>query len=182
MIHKQNAPGMHGARRKKKSDYGIQLEEKQKLKAVFGMITEKQLVNYYRKAVHQKGTTAENLMRFMECRLDVAVYRLGLAGTIFHAHQLVSHGHVHVDGRKVDIRSFQVRPGMTVSIKPESQKQKSVIHAVETCSRTIPSYYSLDKEKFSGQMMSLPSVDDINANLPFEVNIATVCEFLAHTK
>src|ERR1700733_10770223 len=117
MLHKANPPGQHGARRKKKSDYGLQLEEKQKLKAVYGMLSEKQLVKYYQIADKKEGPTPLLLMQQLECRLDVVVYRLKFGSTIFAAHQLVSHGHILVNGKKVDRRSFIVKPGMTVSIK-----------------------------------------------------------------
>src|ERR1700692_2878050 len=107
LLHKPNPPGVHGARRRKKSDYGIQLEEKQKLKAIYGMLSEKQLVNYYKKALRMAGNTANHFAAMLECRLDTMVYRLKFASTIFGAHQLVSHGHTLVDGKKVDRRSFQ---------------------------------------------------------------------------
>ena len=116
LIHKPNPPGVHGARRRKKSDYGLQLLEKQKLKAIYGMLTEKQLVNYYTKAT-RKGHVADNLAALLECRLDSIIFRLKLAPTIFAAQQLVSHGHILVNGKKVDRRSFQVKPGMKISIK-----------------------------------------------------------------
>src|SRR5277367_882835 len=113
LLHKQHPPGMHGAKRKKKSDFGMQLEERQKLKAVYGMLSQKQLVNAYRKALKLKGNTAQLLNELLECRLDNVVYRLRFSASIFGAQQLVSHGHIHVDGKKVDRRSFVVRPGMT---------------------------------------------------------------------
>ncbi len=109
LLHKPNPPGVHGARRRKKSDYGMQLEEKQKLKAIYGMLSEKQLIGYYKKAVQMEGNTAHFLTELLECRLDNIVYRLKFAATIFGAHQLVSHGHILVDGKKVDRRSFQVK-------------------------------------------------------------------------
>src|SRR5262249_51997489 len=121
LLHKQNPPGAHGARRRKKSDFGLMLEEKQKLKAIYGMLSEKQLVSYYKKALRKEGNTAELLAAMLECRLDNIVYRLKFASTIFAAHQLVSHGHILVDGKKVDRRSFIVEPGMTVSVKEKSR-------------------------------------------------------------
>src|SRR3984885_5682454 len=126
MLHKANPPGQHGARRRKKSDYGLMLEEKQKLKAIYGMLSERQLVNYYKKALAMKGTTAELCAEMLECRLDNMVYRLKFAPTIFAAHQLVSHGHILVDGKKVDRRSFQVKPGMVISVKEKSRNMKAI--------------------------------------------------------
>lgn len=179
LLHKPNPPGMHGARRRKKSDYGLTLEEKQKLKAVYGMLSEKQLLRYYQKAVNAKGTTADNLARYLESRLDVIVYRLKFAPTMFAAHQLVSHGHVQVNGKKVDIRSFQVQPGMVVSIKEKSRNHKQIIGALDSSSLTVPDYLTLDRENFSGQMLSAPLPEQMP--WPIEINLHEVCDFLAHS-
>jgi len=179
LLHKPNPPGVHGAKRRKKSDYGVQLEEKQKLKAVYGMLTDKQLLRYYHEAVQKSGNAAHLLLERLECRLDNIVYKLNFASTIFQAHQLVAHGHVLVNGKKVDIRSFQVKPGMTISIKEKSQNMKVIKEAVANTSRTIPEYLSMDDKKMSGQLLSIPQVEQIV--LPLPINIALVCEFLAHT-
>jgi small subunit ribosomal protein S4 len=179
LLHKPNPPGVHGAKRRKKSDYGVQLEEKQKLKAVYGMLTDKQLLRYYHESVQKQGNAAHLLLERLECRLDNIVYKLKLASTIFQAHQLVSHGHVLVDGKKVDVRSFLVKPGMTISIKEKSHNMKVVKDAVANTSREVPEYLSLDDKKMSGQLLSIPQVEQIV--LPLPINIALVCEFLAHT-
>lgn len=179
LLHKPNPPGVHGAKRRKKSDYGIQLEEKQKLKAVYGMLTDKQLLRYYHESVQKKGNTAHLLLERLECRLDNIVYKLNFASTIFQAHQLVSHGHILVDGKKVDIRSFQVKAGMTISIKEKSQKMKAITEAASNTSRVIPEYLSMESKILSGQLLSIPQVEQIV--LPLPINIALVCEFLAHT-
>lgn len=179
LLHKQHPPGQHGARRRKKSDFGIQLEEKQKLKAVYGMISEKSLVRYYRQALGMKGNTMDNFQQLLECRLDNIVYRLKLAPTIFAAHQLVSHGHVLVDGKKVDIRSFRVRPGMTISIREKSRKMPIINTALENTTRDVPTYLTSDASNFSGQMAAAPQPADVS--LPIEINIPEVCDFLAHT-
>jgi len=178
LIHKPNPPGVHGARRRKKSDYGLQLEEKQKLKAIYGMISERQLVNYYKKALGLKGNTATHLAEMLECRLDNIVYRLKFANTIFGAHQLVSHGHILVDGKKVDRRSFQVRPGMMISIKEKSRKMKAINEALETA-RDVPEYLTLEKSNYSGQLVSMPAPEQLP--WPIEINLPEVCDFLAHT-
>lgn len=177
LVHKQNPPGVHGARRKKKSDFGLQLEEKQKLRAVYGMISQRQLVTYYQKSLKHKGNTAERLMEMLECRLDNIVYRLKFAGTIFGAHQLVAHGHILVDGKKVDIRSFQVRPGMVVSLKEKSKEIPSVKKALES-GRELPEYLAIEANG-SGKLISPPSIEQISHPLP--LNIPLICEFLAHT-
>jgi len=179
LLHKQHPPGMHGAKRKKKSDYGIQLDERQKLKAVYGMISYKQLVNAYKKALLTKGNTAQLFLEQLECRLDNVIYRLRLAPSIFSAQQLVTHGHVQVDGRKVDRRSFQVRPGMTVSIKPASRQMKLIVHAQEQVNREIPEYLILGEDKFSGSVVSSPQLDQVP--LPLPINIPLVCEFISHS-
>ncbi|HSX25889.1 MAG TPA: 30S ribosomal protein S4 [Chlamydiales bacterium] len=179
MLHKQNPPGMHGAKRKKKSDFGAQLEERQKLKAVFGMISQKQLVNAYRKALEMKGNTATLFLEQLECRLDNVVFRLRLASSIFGAQQLVSHGHVQVNGKKVDRRSFLVRPGMVVSIRPSSRQMKAILRAQENINREIPEYYSLEGDNFSGRLISSPALDQVP--LPLPINIPLVCEFISHT-
>ncbi len=179
MLHKQNAPGMHGAKRKKKSEYGLQLEERQKLKAVYGMLSQKQLVNAYRKASLQKGNTAQLLLEQLECRLDNVVYRLRFAASIFGAQQLVSHGHIQVNGKKVDRRSFLVKPGMVISVKPASRQMKAVQMAQENTAREIPGYLTLDADKHSGSLLATPQQDQVP--LPIPINLPLVCEFIAHT-
>lgn len=179
LLHKQNPPGVHGARRRKKSDFGISLEEKQKLKAIYGMLTEKQLVSYYKHAVASSGNTAQHFAQLLECRLDNIVYRLKLAPTIFAAHQLVSHGHICVDGKKVDRRSFQVKPGMVVSVKEKARKNSVINASIESPMRNVPEYLTLDAPHYSGQLLAMPMPEQMP--WPLEVNLAEICDFLAHT-
>ena len=179
LLHKPNPPGVHGARRRKKSDYGLQLEEKQKLKAVYGMLSEKQLIGYYKKALNKVGNTAQHFAEMLECRLDNVVYRLKFANTIFGAHQLVSHGHILVDGKKVDRRSFVVKPGMVISIKEKSRQMKSIVEALDNPSRSVPEYLSLDVAKQSGQLLALPLPEQMP--WPIEISLSEICDFLAHT-
>ncbi len=178
LAHKPNPAGQHGAKRKKKSDFGIQLEEKQKLKAAFGMLTETQLSRYYKEAARHHKNTPELFLQMLECRLDNIIYRLKFASTIFQAQQLVSHGHVYVNGRRVDRRSFQVEPGMVITIKEKSRKSKFVQQAIEGTNRSVPAYLSQDAANFTGQLLALPSMTEIS--LPLEVDIPMVCDFLAH--
>ncbi|NGX44377.1 MAG: 30S ribosomal protein S4 [Candidatus Anoxychlamydiales bacterium] len=178
LLHKPNPPGVHGAKRRKKSDFGHQLEEKQKLRAVYGMITNKQLILTYKKAVKQAGNSAHNFTQMLECRLDNIVYRLKLAPTIFAAQQLISHGHILVNDKKVDIKSFQVKQGMKVSIKEKSKKIKIVKEAQESANE-IPEYLTLADDKCSGTLGSIPLVEQIP--LPLLINIPLVCEFIAHS-
>lgn len=179
LLHKPNPPGVHGARRRKKSDYGLQLEEKQKLKAIYGMLSEKQLVACYKKALKKVGNTAQHFAEMLECRLDNIVYRLKFANTIFGAHQLVSHGHILVDGQKVDRRSFLVKPGMVISVKEKSKQMKSIREAVENPARVVPEYLSSDPANLSGQLLALPLAEQMP--WPIEINLPEICDFLAHT-
>jgi small subunit ribosomal protein S4 len=179
LLHKASPPGQHGAKRRKKSDYGVQQDEKQKLKAIYGMLTQKQLVRYYKEALQKKGVTSHLFLRRLECRLDNVVYRLKFAPTIFAAQQLVSHGHVYINGKKVDRRSFEVRPGMSISVKAKSQQMGLVKNALENTSRDVPEYMQLDAAAFSGKLVSEPHLDQIP--FPMPVNISMVCEHLAHT-
>lgn len=179
LLHKPNPPGMHGARHRKKSDYGIQLEEKQKLKAIYGMLSEKQLVNYFKKALNMEGPTTQHLAEMLECRLDNIVYRLRLAPTIFAAQQLVSHGHIQVNGKKVNCRSFQVAPGMTVSIKEKSRNMKIIQESTKNSIRDVPGYLSLDADNLSGQLLASPTPDQMP--WPIEINLPEICDFLAHS-
>lgn len=178
LLHKPNPPGVHGAKRRKKSDYGLQLEEQQKLRASYGMISRKTTIKYFKKAAASKDSTPLAFIRHFETRLDIMVYRLKLAPTIFAAQQLVSHGHVQVDGKKVDIRSYQVKPGQVVSIKAKSQNMAIIKHSLES-HRDVPEYLSQDTGKFAGQMEVLPELDQIPFVLP--VNVPLICEFLSHT-
>lgn len=178
LIHKSHPPGMHGAKRKKKSDYGVQLEEKQKLKAAFGMISEAQLRRYFDAAARRRQNTPELLMQRLECRLDNIVYRLHLAPTIFAAQQLVSHGHVCVNGRRVNIRSFEVRPGMEISIQNKSKQMKLVTESAKNGNRSLPEYLSLDEGVLVGKLLSLPTLGSIPT--PLEINVPMICDFIAH--
>lgn len=173
-----NPPGQHGAKRKKKSDYGLQLEEKQKLKACYGMLSEKQLLRSYERASAHHGNTPTKLLQFLECRLDNVVYRLRFAPTIFAAQQLVAHGHILVNGKKVDIRSFEVKPGMVISIREKSRGIPTVKQSVEQGSRTVPEYMSMDPNTFSGSLLALPGIEQIQLAVP--VNIHNVCDFIAY--
>ncbi|MCH9626323.1 MAG: 30S ribosomal protein S4 [Chlamydiales bacterium] len=180
LLRKANPPGQHGARRRKKSDFGLQLDEKQKLKACYGMLMEKQMVNMFKAAVAKKGNTAQFFMERIECRLDNIVYRLRFARTIFGAQQLVSHGHILVNGKRVDRRAFHVRPGMEISIQEKSRKMKIIVDSMETTTQTTPDYLELDKDNFTGKLLAAPELDQIEAQLPIPINIPVVCEFLAH--
>lgn len=177
LLHKPNPPGQHGGKRKKKSDFGIQLDEKQKLRAIYGMLTQKQMLQAYQNALDMPGNASHNLLILLESRLDNIVYRLRFATTIFGASQLISHGHILVNGKRVDIRSFRVKPGMIVSLAPAIQKNKAVAISQANIAREIPSYLWLAEDKCSGKMEALPLPEQIP--LPILINVPIVCEYLS---
>ena len=178
LLHKPNPPGMHGAKKKKKSEYGNQLEEKQKLRAVYGMLTQNQLIRAYNIAAKRPGNTAHLFLEYLESRLDNIVYRLRFGSTIFAAQQLVSHGHILVNGKKVDRRSFQVRPGMVISIKKKSQNIKAIQASTQSTAHDLPEYLELS-DPYTGKLAIVPSYEAIS--LPLPINVPLVCEFIAHT-
>ncbi len=167
------APGQHGRRRKKSSNYEIQLREKQKVKRLYGVL-ERQFRKYFEIAEAKKGVTGTNLLRLLECRLDNVVYRLGFANSRNQARQLVKHGHFMVNGRKVDIPSYQVRVGDVIEVKEKSRKIPVIQEAQEVVARRgIPSWLELDAENFKGTVKALPEREDItfpiNENLIVEL-------------
>ncbi len=166
------APGMHGAdRRKKISEYGVQLQEKQKVRLLYGL-TEKQFRKVFERASRMKGVAGENLLKLLESRLDNLVYRMGMAKTRRAARQVVNHGHILVNDKKVDIPSFQVKPGDIISVKENSQDHKAIREAVEaTLNR--PAYVSFDDKKLSGSYVRLPDRSELNQ----EINESLIVEF-----
>jgi len=155
------APGQHGKRRNKMQPYGLQLREKQKVRRVYGVL-ERQFRRYFAEANRQKGVTGENLLRLLETRLDNVVYSLGFASSRSQARQLVRHGHVLVDGRRVNLPSFQVRPGMEVALKDDVRSNAFVVEALETAQgRGVPAWLELDSANFRGKVVALPTREDI---------------------
>ncbi|NPC93747.1 30S ribosomal protein S4 [Bacillus sp. WMMC1349] len=166
------APGPHGpGQRKKLSEYGLQLQEKQKLRHMFG-VNERQFRNLFDRAAKMVGKHGENFMILLECRLDNVVYRLGLARTRRQARQLVNHGHILVDGSRVDIPSYQVKPGQTIGLREKSQNLSAVKEAVEV-SNFVPEYLTFDAEKLEGTFTRLPE----RSELAPEINEALIVEF-----
>lgn len=155
------APGEHGHSRKKFSDYGTQLREKQKLKRMFGLL-EKQFRGYFVKADQRKGITGTNLLVFLESRLDNMVYRMGFAASRTEARQFVRHGHFKVNGRKVNIPSFLIKKGDVIELREKSKKVLPILESMETVARRgVPPWLELDKENFRGLVKALPTRDDI---------------------
>jgi len=155
-------PGQHGQRRGRRMlGYGIQLREKQKVKRLYG-IQERQFRSYFKKADRKKGITGENLLIVLERRLDNVVYNLGFGASRIQARQLVRHGHITVDGKKVNIPSYQVKANQTISVKESSRKNDFIRASVETArGRGVPDWLELDPENFTGRVLSLPDREQI---------------------
>ncbi|GER66410.1 30S ribosomal protein S4 [Weizmannia acidilactici] len=166
------APGQHGPnQRKKLSEYGLQLQEKQKLRHMYG-VNERQFRNTFAKAGKMQGKHGENFMILLESRLDNLVYRLGLARTRRQARQLVNHGHILVDGRRVDIPSYRVTPGQTIGVRERSRNLDVIKEAIETTT-FVPDYLSFDADKLEGIYTRLPE----RSELPAEINESLIVEF-----
>jgi len=155
------APGEHGQMRKKPTDYGIQLREKQKLKRMYGVL-ESQFQGYFEKADRQKGITGTNLLLFLERRLDNMVFRMGFANSRTEARLLVRHGHFLVGGKSVDIPSYLVNAGDEIEVRQKSRTMPRILEAMETVARRgVPQWLSLDKGNFKGLVKSLPARDEL---------------------
>jgi small subunit ribosomal protein S4 len=165
-------PGQHGPnQRRKQSEYGLQLQEKQKLRFMYG-INERQFRNLFDQAGNMKGIHGENFMVLLESRLDNLVYRLGLARTRRQARQLVGHGHVTVDGSRVDIPSYRVKPGQVIGLREKAQNLNIIKEAVEV-NNFVPEYLTFDEEKLEGTYSRYPE----RSELPAEINEALIVEF-----
>jgi len=156
-------PGMAGKRRPRDSEYRVQLREKQKTKRIYGLL-EKQFRSYYEIANRQSGITGENLLRLLESRLDNVVYRLGFAKSRDEARQVVRHGHISVNGRRVDIPSYRVRPGDVAAVMPKAADLLVIKTALISSEKIeVPGWLEVDIEKLSGKVLSLPDRDQIDA-------------------
>ena len=155
-------PGQHGqSRKKKRSDYGEQLREKQKVKRIYG-IAERQFRGYYHKALRTKGVSGHMLIQLLERRLDNVVYRMGFASDHAEARQLVRHGHFLINGKKVNIPSYSVRPNDVVAVRESSQKMARINEALAAVDRRgVPQWIALDKDNFKGQITQLPTREDV---------------------
>jgi small subunit ribosomal protein S4 len=171
--HHDRAPGQHGSgRRQKVSDYGLQLREKQKLRRTYGVL-ERQFRNYYKRAAQMRGSTGENLLQLLECRLDNVAYRMGFGATRAEARQLVSHRGVLVNGEVVNIPSYQVAPEDTVAVREKAKKQQRVKDALELASqREVVGWVSVDSGKMEGVFKTVPTRDE----LPADINESLVVE------
>lgn len=160
-----SAPGQHGARRGRLSDYGGQLREKQKLKRIYGVL-ERQFRNYYKKAAQRKGSTGENLLQILECRLDNVVYRMGYACTRAEARQLVSHGAIEVNGQRVTIASYQVKADDVVAVREKARAQVRIQSALEAAAqRGFSDWLEVDVAKMTGLFKRIPERIDLSADI-----------------
>ncbi|HVI50052.1 MAG TPA: 30S ribosomal protein S4 [Candidatus Sulfotelmatobacter sp.] len=171
----ENPPGQHGARRKKPSDFGTQLSAKQKLKGYYGNISEKQFRKLYDEAVRRRGDTSENLIELLERRLDAVVYRMKFAPTPFAARQIVNHGHIRVNGNRVNIASYRIKDGDVVSIKDKSRDMALIIEASQSGERDIPEYLNVDQKELKGSFVRAPKLADVPYPVQMEPNL--VIEF-----
>ena len=172
LAKKPYAPGIHGnSRRRKSSEYGIQLAEKQKIRFMYGL-NEKQFRKTFDRASKMQGIAGENFLCLLESRLDNIVYRLGMAKTRRAARQIVNHGHITVNGKKVDIPSFEVKPGDVISVKEQSLEHPAIKEALEASVGT-PKFVEMDKAKLTGKFVRLPERSELNP----EINESLVVEF-----
>ena len=170
--NKKSTRNPGGQRRKKVSEYGAQLKEKQKVKFIYGVI-EKQFHRYYLKAAHMKGITGDNMLQLLELRLDNVVYRLGLGKTRRMARQIVGHGHIRVNGMKVDIPSYSVKVGDVITLRPKSTESETFKVLREGTTVVTPKWLTFDAQNLTGTVNALPTREDID----FEVQENMIVEF-----
>jgi len=165
-------PGQHGkAKKGKLSDYGTQLEAKQKMKFCYGNMNERQFRNVYRKARQKKGNTTENLIGFLERRLDTVAYRAKFAITIFSSRQLINHGHIKVNGKKVDIPSYLVKAEDTIEIKDKSKDIVAIVGALVSKEREVPDYIQMDEKNKKATLIRIPKFSEVPYPVIMEPNL-----------
>ena len=165
-------PGQHGkSRRGKPSDYGTQLEAKQKMKFYYGNMNERQFRNVYRKAIQKRGNTTENLVAFLESRLDTVIYRAKFAITVFSARQLINHGHIKVNGKKVSIPSYMVKAEDSIEVKEKSKEIANIIGALTSKEREVPEYIQMDEKNKKAKLIRIPKFSDIPYPTIMEPNL-----------
>ncbi len=165
-------PGEHGQRRRSKmSDFGIQLFAKQKLKGYYGNITEKQFRRIYKEASRLRGDTGENLIGLLERRLDAVVYRAKFVPTVFSARQFINHGHVKVNGRRVNIASYRLKVGDVVEIREKSRNMGLVLEAIQSAERDVADYVDTDHNKMTARLTSVPGLADVPYPVKMEPNL-----------
>jgi len=168
-------PGQHGQRRSKPSDYGLQLTAKQKLKGYYGNLTERQFRRLYAEAIRRRGDTGENLIGLLESRLDALVYRLKFVATVFAARQFVNHGHVLVNGKRVNIPSYLVKAGDVIEVREKSKQLAVVLEATQLAERDVPEYLEVDHKSMKGTYVRVPTLMEVPYPIQMEPNL--VVEF-----
>ena len=165
-------PGQHGkTRRGKTSDYGTQLEAKQKMKFYYGNMNERQFRNVYRKARNKKGNTSENLIGFLERRLDIIIYRAKFATTVFSARQLINHGHIRVNGRKVNIPSYLINEKDTIEVRDRSKEMTMIVGSLVNKEREIPDYIQMDGKNKKVKLIRVPKFSEVPYPTIMEPNL-----------
>jgi small subunit ribosomal protein S4 len=172
---RETPPGQHGQRRRKPSDFGIQLMAKQKLKGYYGNIGEKRFRRYYDEATRLRGDTGENLVGLLEHRLDAIVYRAKLVPTVFAARQFVNHGHILVNGRRMTVPSYTVKLGDVVEVRRKSREIPLLLEAIQSAERDVPDYLDVDHNKLTVSITRTPKLEDIPYPAQMEPNL--VVEF-----
>ena len=173
---REYGPGQHGQRRKgKTSDFGLHLQAKQKLKGYYGNISEKQFRKVYDEAVRRRGDTVEHLIGLLERRLDAVIYRMKFVPTVFAARQFVNHGHVKVNGVRVTVPSYLVKPGDVIEVREKSRNIPMVLEAVQLTERDVPEYVEVDHNKMSGTYLRVPEFAEVPYPVQMEPNL--VVEF-----
>ena len=175
ILKRNYGPGQHGQKRKKETDYGVQLKAKQRLKVYYGNISEKQFHKYYVEAIRRKGDTAENLIGLLESRLDNLVYKAKFVPTVFAARQFINHGHITVNGKKVNIPSYMVKAGDVIEVREKSKQLAVVLSAIQAQGRDFPAYVEVDTAKLSAKYTFVPKFDDVPYPALMEPNL--VIEF-----
>ncbi|MEE2761605.1 MAG: 30S ribosomal protein S4 [Pseudomonadota bacterium] len=168
---REYGPGLHGQRRRKQSNYGTQLQAKQKLKGYYGNIGEKQFRRYYAEAVRLRGDTSENLIGILESRLDAVIYRMKFVPTVFAARQFINHGHIRVNGRRVNIPSYMVKERDQIEVKEKSRDLELVLEAVGSPERDVPDYVDVDHAKMRGTFVRMPQLGDVPYPVQMEPNL-----------
>ena len=164
-------PGQHGQKRKKPSDFGLQLQAKQKMKGYYGSIGEKQFHKYYQEAVRRKGDTGENLIELLERRLSTIVYRAKFVPTVFAARQFVNHGHVLVNGKRVNVPSYTVQDGDEIRVDPRKKDMDLVLQGIESAERDTPDYIEVDHNQLKATFMRAPKLADVPFPVQMEPNL-----------
>jgi len=171
LVKREYRPGQHGQRRTKPTDYGVQLMAKQKLRGYYGNVGERQFHRYYQEAMRRKGNNGEILIQLLECRLDAVVYRMKFVATVFAARQLVGHGHVTVNGKRVNVPSYQVKEGDVIELRAKAKQLATTITASELAERDVPDYMQVDHKEMKGTFTRIPAMADVPYPAQMEPNL-----------